>query len=269
MVKKRLIATLLYKNGKLVQSINFKHPMAIGNAITKIDFFNGWAIDEIILLDISREKKERDLFFEVVDGLSRRSFVPLTVGGWIESTDEIKHLLTLGADKIVINTSAFNKKDFVSDAAKRFGSQCIVSSIDAKIVNNVHKVFIDRGRTATDLDAVSWAKQVEEAGAGEIFLTSIDNDGSRRGYDLELMKSVSEAVNIPVIAFGGVWIWDHLVEGINIGNVDAVAVGNVFHFIEHSTKLAKEYLIEKNLDFRESAFFNIETDRKPKYKEVL
>ena len=163
-----------------------------------------------------------------MDGLSRRSFVPLTVGGWIESTDEIKHLLTLGADKITINTSAFNKKNLVSDAAKRFGSQCIVSSIDAKVVNNIHKVFIDRGRIATDLDAVSWAKQIEAAGAGEIFLTSIDNDGSRRGYDLELMKSVSDAVDIPVIAFGGVWIWDHLVEGIKIGNVDAVAVGNVF-----------------------------------------
>jgi cyclase len=222
MVKKRLIATLLYRDGKLVQSINFKHPMAIGNAITKIDFYNTWTIDEIILLDISREKKDREQFFEVVDGLSRRSFVPLTVGGWIESYDEIKQLLNLGADKITINSIAFKKPDFITEAAGRFGSQCIVTSIDAKISNNRHEVFINRGNDSTGIDVIDWAKKVEKLGSGEIFLTSIDNDGSRKGYDLKLMNSVTKVVSVPVIAFGGVWTWDHLVDGINIGNVDAI-----------------------------------------------
>ena len=268
MVKKRLIPLLLYREGKLVQSINFKHPMAIGNAITKIDFFNTWSVDEIILLDIGRKKENRNKFFEVIDGLTRRSFVPLTVGGWITSITEIKELLHLGADKVAINTEAFTNPEFISKSSNSFGSQCIVISIDAKKTNIGNEVHIDRGRKPIGITAAEWALEAEKRGAGEILLTSIDNDGSRQGYDLDLMKSVAGVVNIPVIAFGGVWTWDHLVDGITSG-VEAVGVGNVFHFIEHSTKKAKEYLIGNGVDVRESSFYKIETDRKPSYKEVL
>tara|TARA_Y100000748_G_scaffold237189_1_gene201220 strand:+ start:331 stop:1140 length:810 start_codon:yes stop_codon:yes gene_type:complete len=269
MVKKRLIPVLIYREGKLVQSINFKHPMAIGNAITKIDFYNTWSVDEIILLDVGRQKKDRQKFIEVIEGLSRMSFVPLTVGGWITSTDEIENLLHKGADKVSINTACFENPEFITDASSRFGSQCIVVSIDSKTTDIGHEVHIDRGRTPTGVLTVEWAKKAQKMGAGEILLTSIDNDGSRKGYDLELMKEVSSNVNIPVIAFGGVWTWDHLVDGVNIGGVEAVGVGNVFHFMEHSTKKAKEYMIENKVDMRESIFFKIKTDRKPKYNEVL
>lgn len=269
MVKKRLIPVLIYKEGRLVQSINFKHPMAIGNAITKIDFFNTWSVDEIILIDIGRENKDREKFYEVVKGLTRRSFVPLTVGGWVTSIKDIRLLLSMGADKVAINTKAFTDPDFITEAAGKFGSQCIVASIDAKRTDAGHEVFIDRGREATGMTAISWAKKAEEKGAGEIFLTSIDNDGCRGGYDLDLMKSVSSSVNIPVIAFGGVWTWDHLVDGVEIGGAEAVAAGNIFHFMEHSTKKAREYMLEKGIDVRETSFFKIKPHRKPEYKEVL
>lgn len=269
MVKKRLIPVLLYREGKLVQSINFTHPMAIGNALTKIDFFNTWSVDEIILLDVGRENKDREKFYDVIKGLTRRSFVPLSVGGWVTSVEEIRLLLSLGADKVVVNTRAFRDPDFITQAANKFGSQCIVVSIDAKRTALGHEVFIDRARTPTGTSAVDWAKKAEGKGAGEIFLTSIDNDGCRKGYDLELMKSVTVSVNIPVIAFGGVWTWDHLAEGILAGGAEAVAAANIFHFIEHSTKKAKDHLLKKGIDLRESTFFKIKTQRKPEYNEVL
>jgi len=243
--------------------------MAIGNAITKIEFFNTWSVDEIILLDVGRKLANREIFLKVIDNLSKRSFVPLTIGGWINTTEDIEQLLHMGADKVSINTKAYEDKNFITKSANKFGSQCIVVSIDARKTNNDYEVFIDRGTQATGITATAWAIEAERRGAGEILLTSIDYDGSRRGYDLELMKKVSEAVDIPVIAFGGVWNWSHLLDGINIGGVEAVAVGNVFHFIEHSTKKAKEFLIEHKVDMRESPFFNLSSNRNPKYEEVL
>ena len=269
MLKKRLIPVLIYNDGKLVQSINFKHPMAIGNALTKISFFNKWSVDEIILLDVARERKNREKFYQVISNLSKKCFVPLSVGGWIQDLNEIEFLLNIGADKIITNTQSFENHKFLKEAAIKFGSQSIVVSIDAKYLNDQYFVFIDRGRKKTNVNPVDWAIKCEKLGAGEIFLTSIDNDGSRKGYDLKLMSLVTKKIDIPVIGFGGVWEWQHLVDGVTIGGLEGLGVGNVFHFKEHSTKDAKKYLRNKNIDIRENEYFNIQDKYIQSYKDVL
>ena len=268
MLKKRLIPSLLVRDGRIVQSVQFRHTNVIGNVITAVDFFNGWAVDEILILDVSRSHTGREEFLDIVDELSERCFVPLCVGGWITSIADIEMLLEHGADKIAINTHAFRNPAFITEAAKVFGSQCIVVSIDAKRDAALEPmVWIDRGREATGVKAVDWARQAEAAGAGEILLTSIDNDGMRKGYDLPLMKSVSGAVGIPVIAFGGVGHWSHMVTGVKEGGVDAVSAGNIFHFTEHSTKKAKEYLRENAVDVRDTFFYRVSIPRRPRYKQ--
>lgn len=251
----------------IVQSINFKHTNVIGNAITAVDFFNSWAIDEIVLLNVSRTKEYHQDFLKVVRELSKRCFVPLTAGGWVESLSDIRELLLCGADKVSINTKAFQSPDFIEEAATIFGNQCIVISIDAKKRDDgEHEVYIDRGKIAAGVIVKQWAQLAAEKKAGEILLTSIDNDGSRKGYDLELLRAVTPIVNIPVIAFGGVGKWEHLVEGITLGGADAVAAANIFHYMEHSTKQAKEYLIEAGIDARKPFFYKVNSLRKPEYK---
>jgi len=269
MLKHRLIPNVIVNNGNVVQSKNFKHTNVVSNAITAVDFFNSWAVDEIIVLDVSRHTDYRKQFHKIITGLSKRCFIPLTVGGWIKDLDEIQQFLAEGADKITINTEGVQNPDFIKESAKRFGSQCIVSSIDVKKNDaNQYEVFINRGKDATDLDPVSWAKQVQELGAGEVLLTSIDKEGTKSGYDLELIKKVSESITIPVIAFGGVGNWEHLVEGIKIGKADAVSAANIFHYTEHSTFNAKEYLVKAGLNVRVPKFYKLPTPRKPKYNEI-
>ena len=251
MLKKRLIPSLLVRDGRIVQSVQFRHTNVIGNVITAVDFFNGWAVDEILILDVSREHTGREEFLDIVDELSERCFVPLCVGGWITSIADIETLLEHGADKIAVNTHAFRNPAFITEAAQVFGSQCIVVSIDVKRDDAGNAVvWIDRGRESTGVDAVEWARQAEARGAGEILLTSIDNDGMRKGYDLPLMQSVAAAVGIPVIAFGGVGHWSHMVAGVVEGGVDAVSAGNIFHFTEHSTKKAKDFMRAAGLEVR-------------------
>ena len=268
MLKKRLIPSLLVRDGRIVQSVQFRHTNVIGNVITAVDFFNGWAVDEILILDVSREHTGRDEFLDIVDELSERCFVPLCVGGWITSISDIETLLEHGADKIAINTHAFRNPGFIGEAAQVFGSQCIVVSIDVKRDESGEAhVWIDRGRENTGVTAVEWAKAAEAHGAGEILLTSIDHDGMRKGYDLPLVKSVSEAVRIPVIAFGGVGHWSHMVAGVAEGGADAVSAGNIFHFTEHSTKKAKEYLRAAGIDMRDTFFYKVSIPRRPRYKQ--
>jgi cyclase len=252
MLKKRLIPVLILRDGRVVQSVNFRHTNVIHtNAVTAVDFFNAWAVDELVVLDVSRDTRQRQKFYDAVSSLSRKCFVPLTVGGWVKTTDEVRDLLRLGADKVVINTEAFRRPEFVTECATFFGSQCVVVSIDCRRSEAfTHEVFVDRGREATGVGAVDWAKAAAARGAGEIFLTSIDYDGARRGYDLALMRSVAETVEIPVIAFGGVFSWDHLVEGVREGRADAVAAANIFHYTEHSTKKAKDHLRASGIDVR-------------------
>jgi len=266
MLKKRLIACLLWRDGMLVQSKSFKHTNSVGNAYTAIDFFNTWSIDEIILLDVTREPNEREKFHRDLMELSARCFVPLSVGGWVNSVEEMRRLLSEGADKVVVNSGAFRNEAFIRDGAERFGKQCLVLSIDAKRVNGGHEVFIDRGRKGMGVSPVDWAKQAEEWGIGEIFLTSIDQDGSGNGYDLELIGNVAKAVNVPVIASGGVGNWQHCIEGIEKAHADAVSAANIFHYMEQSTKKAKNELFAHGINIRKPEFYDVGLPRKPVYR---
>lgn len=269
MLKNRLIPNVIVNNGNVVQSKQFKHTNIVSNAITAVDFFNSWAVDEIIVLDVSRHTDYRENFHKIIEGLSKRCFIPLTVGGWIKNLDEIKKFLKEGADKVSINTKAVLNPEFVKESSKIFGSQCIVISIDVKKnENDEYEVIINRGKEGTDLDPVKWAQKVQELGAGEILLTSIDRDGTKLGYDLDLIKIVSENVSIPVIAFGGVGKWQDLVDGINIGKADAVSAANIFHYTEHSTFNAKEYMLKAGLNVRMPKFYKLPTPRSPKYNEI-
>ncbi len=267
MLKHRLIACLLWRDSMLVQSMGFKHTNSVGSAYTAVDFFNTWAIDEIVLLNVSRDQNSMVMFHEDLKELSKRCFVPLTVGGWINSVDDIRIFLKEGADKVAINTQAVKNPSFIKKAATLFGNQCIVVSIDAKInEKGEYEVFVNRGSSASGLSPFEWAKKVEELGAGEIFLTSIDNDGMRNGYDLNLLKGVSEAVNIPVIASGGVGNWTHLVDGIVKGGADAVSAANIFHYSEQSTTKAKNFLKSAGIDVREPEFYDVNVPRRPRYR---
>jgi len=258
MLKHRLIPNIILNNGNIVQSVKFKHTNVIGNAITAIDFFNSWVVDEIIILDVSRNKDSRTKFHKILSGLSKRCFVPLTVGGWITDINEIHQLLKEGADKVSINTEAVRNPNFIQECSNIFGSQCITISIDVKKnALNQYEVFINRGNEGTGLDPIQWAKKVEKLGAGEILLTSIDFEGSRKGYDIALLKQVCESVSIPVIAFGGVGNWQHLVDGIKIANADTVSAANIFHYTEHSTFEAKKFMLNKGLNVRKPQFYDL------------
>ena len=244
----------MWRDGSIVQSVNFDHTNIIGDAQTAVDFFNVWGVDEIILLDVSRNEDDKEKFRETAVNLSTSCFVPLTIGGWVKTVDDIRELLMCGADKVVINTEAVNNPEFVTQASDRFGSQCITVSIDVKNTSDGYEVVTDRGRNHTGKHPVKWAKRAETLGAGEIFLTSIDQDGTQSGYDLDLISAVSEAVSVPVIASGGVGIWKHLVEGVVEGGADAVSVANRLHHVQHSTKKAKEYMKSAGIDVREPSF---------------
>jgi cyclase len=251
MVKKRLIPVLILRDGMIVQTLQFKFTNIIGDAITAVEFFNRWAADEIIILDVSRTAAKREKFYSVIQNLSRKCFVPLTVGGWIDSVEEVRRLTRYGADKVTVNTAAVRRPAFITECATVFGSQCIVAAIDARRrAAGDWEVVVDRGREPTGRPVLEWAQQCEAAGAGEIFLTSIDQDGTRRGYDLELMRAVVDAVTIPVIAFGGVLAWQDLVDGIKLGGCEAVSAANVFHYTEHSTRNAKEFMRRAGIDVR-------------------
>jgi imidazole glycerol-phosphate synthase subunit HisF len=270
MLKHRLIPNIIINNGNVVQSKNFKLTNVVSNAITAVDFFNSWAVDEIIILDISRHTDYRDQFHKIIKGLSKRCFIPLTVGGWINSIDEIREFLKEGADKISINTHAIENPDFIKESSKKFGSQCITVSIDVKKnEDGKYEVYKNRGKESTGLNPVEWAKTTQQLGAGEILLTSIDQDGTKLGYDLELLKLICNNVKIPVIAFGGVGNWQDLVDGVRIGNADAVSAANIFHYTEHSTFNAKEFMVKSGLNVRKSKFYKLPTPRKPKYNEIF
>lgn len=263
MLKKRLIPCLLLQNGQLVKSIGFKQYQIIGNPKIAIQFFNAWAVDEIIFLDISQTSDYTTLLradynfkiFNTLEAIVKESgkicFVPLTVGGGIRTLEQMSGLFKSGADKVSINTAAVRQPAFISAAAKKFGRQAVVVSIDVKINDEGnYEVFVDHGLCPTGLSPAAWAKRAQALGAGEILLNSIDRDGSLNGYDIELIKLVVAAVDIPVIACGGVGKWQDLVDGINIGGVSAVAAANIFHFTEQSTRHAKKYMANAGIDVR-------------------
>lgn len=265
MVKVRLIPCLLLREGILVKSYQFRRFLPVGNPLTAIQFFNTWSVDEIIFLDITPKKKYRPgrldnnlkEFKSLADYtryISRYCFVPLTVGGGINSIDDMQGLFKSGADKVSLNTVVHRQPRVLKEAAEKFGRQALVVSIDVKQNQSGYEVITNYGQEATGKDPVEWAKTVENLGAGEILLTSIDRDGMMNGYDLKLIRQVADAVSIPVIACGGVGNWQHLVEGGTRGHATAVAAGNIFHFSEQSTKRAKDYMFEAGINVRKSGF---------------
>lgn len=262
MLKKRLIPCLFLKNGFLVRSEKFKEHQLLGNAIHQVERFNAWEVDELIYIDISDDDvydirrddmkiKSEGSILNILEEVSKTCFMPLTFGGKIRTIDDIHARISRGADKVTINTVAIENPAFIEESASIFGSQAIIVSIDVKQhADGRYEVFYNHGRTATGLDPVQWAKNVEKMRAGEIFLNSIDRDGTAEGYDLALIKQVTSAVNIPVIACGGVGQFKHFGLGISEGNADAVAAGNIFHFTELSGKRARKELIKMGIDVR-------------------
>lgn len=251
MLKKRLIAVLILRDGQVVQSVRFKHTNVIHyDAVHAMEAFNKWAVDEIVMLNVSRTAESRAGFTEVVARVSRYCFVPLAAGGWITNEDYATDLLRSGADKLVLNTALADQPELVTSLSRRYGRQCIVASIDVKRDEaGVVRVAVDRGQRLLDATPVDWARNAVALGAGEILFNSIDHDGARRGYDLVTLGELCRAVDVPVIAFGGVFAWDHLVQGVETG-ASAVAAANIFHYTEQSTRKAKSHLARAGVPVR-------------------
>lgn len=259
MLHKRVVACLVIKNNRVVQSIGFEKYLPVGSPHISVEFLNRWGIDEVILLDIDAAAENRQPDFEMVTESSQKGFVPLTVGGGIKSIDDMRKLIHCGADKVSINKVSLKKPAIIGEAAAVFGSQCIVVSMDVKNTGNgKYEVFSDSGKNSTGLNPVSWAREIESLGAGEILLNSVDRDGMKNGYDLKLISSVADAVTIPIIACGGVGHPEHFLEGLTKGNASAVAAGNFFHFTEHSPVTAKAYLKKQGIDVRLDTYSNYE-----------
>lgn len=247
MVRKRLIVVLTINNGVLFRTRNF-----IPDYRYTLNFVDAWSVDEIVALDITRPGEgERENFYAAVRELATKCFVPLAVGGGVRSIEDFRLLLNAGADKVVINTEAVNRPDFITEAARMFGSQCVVVSVDAmRNESGKYEVYTEFGKKASGLEPASWAKKAQELGAGEIMITSIERDGMLEGYDNELNRSVAQGVNIPVLTCGGAGKWQDFVDGFLHGDVSAVCTTNIYHFTEASIKSAKKYLMKNGIPVR-------------------
>ena len=251
MLKKRVIPCLDIKGGRVVKGINFINLVDAGDPSEQAKIYNDNGADEICFLDISASHENRKIILDVVKKTSEKCFVPLTVGGGVRSIEDISNLLLAGADKVSINTAAVNNENLIKESAEKFGSQCIVVAVDAKKINDKKwEVFTHGGRKPTGKDVLNFVKKMETIGAGEILLTSMDRDGTKKGYDLDLTKEVSNLVNIPVVASGGVGNLEHLYQGFKIGNASAVLAASIFHFGEFSIQDAKKYLDSKGIPVR-------------------
>jgi len=250
MLKNRIIPCLDVKNGRVVKGINFVNLKDAGDPVEQAKIYSDGGADEICFLDITASNENRNTIYDVVKKTSKKCFVPLTVGGGVRNVDDINKLLNCGADKVSINTNAVEKPEIVSESSKKFGTQCIVVAIDAKKKNNKWEIYTHGGRNQTGIDAIEFAKKMENMGAGELLVTSMDRDGTQIGYDVELMSKISSTVNIPLIASGGVGNLDHLVEGIKLGKASAVLAASIFHYGKYTIKQAKEYLNSKNVSVR-------------------
>jgi len=252
---RRIIPCLDVTEGRVVKGVQFVNLIDAGDPVEVAAAYNEQGADEVTFLDITASSDKREIILEVVKRTAETVFIPLTVGGGVRKLDNIRDLLKAGADKVSINTAAVDRPSFVSEASKRFGSQCVVVAIDAKRVPGSTdalswEVFIHGGRTPTGIDAVEWAARMEEYGAGEILLTSMDRDGTKDGYDIELTRTISERVHIPVIASGGVGTLQHMYEGFVDGGASAVLAASIFHFREYTVGQAKEYLQSRGVPMR-------------------
>ena len=251
MLKKRIIPCLDVKDGRVVKGINFVNLIDAGDPVEQASIYDQNGADEICFLDITASSDKRDILIDTVKRTAEKCFVPLTVGGGVRSIQDIRNLLLAGADKVSINTAAINNPELIKESSDKFGSQCIVVAIDAKKTDdNKWTVFTHGGREPTKLDAIEFAKLAQDKGAGEILLTSMDRDGTKEGYDIELTRKITDLLTIPVIASGGVGTLEHLKDGIVKGGADAVLAASIFHFGEYSIQQAKEYLKTKHVPVR-------------------
>ncbi len=250
MLKNRIIPCLDVKNGRVVKGINFVDLQDAGDPVEQAKIYSDGGADEICFLDITASNENRDTIYHVVKETSKKCFVPLTVGGGVRNIEDINKLLNCGADKVSINTAAVQDANVVVESSKKFGSQCIVVAIDAKKNGDKWDVYTHGGRNNSGLDALEFAKKMEDSGAGELLVTSMDRDGTQIGYDVDLMSKIASKVNIPLIASGGVGNLDHLVDGIKLGNASAVLAASIFHYGKHSVQEAKEYLDSKGIPVR-------------------
>jgi cyclase len=251
MLSKRIIPCLDVTAGRVVKGVNFVELRDAGDPVEIAKRYDDQGADEITFLDITATSDERDLILHIIETVASQVFIPLTVGGGVREVADIRRLLNAGADKVGINSAAVTNPDLVSDASAKYGSQCIVVAIDAKQTQaGLWEVFTHGGRKNTGINAVSWAMEVAKRGAGEILLTSMDRDGTKNGFDLELTRAVSDAVSVPVIASGGVGNLQHLVDGITKGHADAVLAASIFHFGEYTVGQAKHLMAEQGIPVR-------------------
>ncbi len=250
MLTKRIIPCLDVDQGRVVKGVKFLNLRDAGDPVELASFYNSEGADELVFLDITASAEGRKIMIEVARRTAERVFIPFTVGGGIKTIEEIKEILRAGADKVSLNTAAVNNPRLVTEAARKFGSQCIVVAIDAKKKGNSWEVYINGGRTPTGLDAVEWAKKAEKLGAGEILLTSMDKDGSQEGYDIELNKAITSTVNIPVIASGGAGSLKHFYEVLTVGGADAALAASLFHYGTLRIGQVKDYLKQKGVPVR-------------------
>ena len=251
MLTKRIIPCLDVTAGRVVKGVNFVELMDAGDPVEIARRYNDQGADELTFLDITASSDQRDLILNIIEDVSSQVFIPLTVGGGVRTVEDVRRLLNAGADKVSINTSAVTNPQLVADASSRYGSQCIVVAIDAKQVSPGRwEIFTHGGRNPTGLEAVSWAQKMENLGAGEILLTSMDRDGTKSGFDIELTRAISDSVNIPVIASGGVGNLQHLADGIQKGHADAVLAASIFHYGEYTVQQAKKFMSDQNIPVR-------------------
>jgi cyclase len=250
MLKTRIIPCLDVKDGRVVKGVNFVDLVDAGDPVEQARLYDAAGADELCFLDITASTENRGTILDVARRTAEQCFMPLTIGGGVCTLEDIRSLLLAGADKVSIMTAAVKNPDFVREAARKFGSQCIVVAIDAKSGGDHFEVFTHGGREPTDIDAVEYAKTVEKNGAGEILLTSMDRDGTREGFNIPLTRAIADAVNIPVIASGGVGMLDHLVEGVKEGHASAVLAASIFHFGEHTIREAKQHMAQHGVAVR-------------------